>query len=106
MKPADIRFLHQYPWVVVRFRCDLCKRQGQYRLARLAAKFGSEIPMDTLLDHIAFDCPWRPGPKERLPGKYEVKCRAFFPDLVRPPPPDLPPFATPLRVINGGKVDE
>jgi hypothetical protein len=41
-----------------------------------------------------------------LPGKYEVKCGAYFPDLVKPPPPDLPPFATPLRVINGGKGDE
>jgi hypothetical protein len=32
-----------YPFVVVRIACRVCSRNGAYRLARLAAKFGPEI---------------------------------------------------------------
>ena len=35
--------LSEFPWVVVRVGCGLCNRKGEYRLARLAAKYGSEI---------------------------------------------------------------
>ena len=31
-----------YPFVVVRIACRVCSRNGAYRLARLAAKFGPE----------------------------------------------------------------
>jgi hypothetical protein len=35
---------------MVRLRCDVCKRAESYRPARLAAKYGSEIDLDDLLD--------------------------------------------------------
>jgi hypothetical protein len=38
-----------FPYVLVRFRCDLCKRAWAYRLARLAVKYGSEILLDDLI---------------------------------------------------------
>ncbi len=96
--------LVEYPWVVVRLRCRYCNRCGQYRLARLASKFGAEISLDDLLDRLAFDCPWRRDPADRHPGKYDVKCGAYFPDLDgAPPPSDIPPGAVGLRLIQGGK---
>ena len=97
--------LSEFPWIVVRVGCDLCRRQGEYKLARLAAKFGSEITLGELLDEVAFDCPWRRRSGQRRPGKYNVKCGAYFPDLDRPPvPPDLPPAKRKLIVVRGGKV--
>jgi hypothetical protein len=33
----------RHPYVLVRLRCDTCKRAGSYRLARLAVKYGAEI---------------------------------------------------------------
>ena len=96
--------LSEYPWVIVRLGCRYCNRRGQYRLARLAAKFGAEIGLDDLLDRLAFDCPWRRSPTDRRPGKYDVTCGAMFIDLDGPPPPsDLPPGAMGLRIIQGGK---
>jgi hypothetical protein len=37
-----------YPFVVVRIACRVCSRNGAYRLARLAAKFGPEIGLRDL----------------------------------------------------------
>jgi len=48
-----------FPYVVVRLGCELCKRQGRYRLARLAAKFGAEIQLADLLDRLTADCESR-----------------------------------------------
>lgn len=45
-----IRRLVDFPYVLVRLRCDTCKRAGAYRLARLAEKYGAEILVD--------DCPY------------------------------------------------
>jgi hypothetical protein len=42
--------LVDFPYVLVRLRCDACKRAGSYRLARLAVKYGAEILLDDLLD--------------------------------------------------------
>lgn len=95
--------LSSYPFVVVRLGCSQCKRSGAYRLARLAAKYGAEIPLDELLDRLARDCPWRREQGERQPGKYDVKCRARFIDLDQPRPPNLPPGLTGLTVIRGGR---
>jgi hypothetical protein len=39
-----------YPFVVVRIACRGCSRNGAYRLARLAAKFGPEIGLRDLLN--------------------------------------------------------
>ena len=41
-----------YPYVVVRIRCRVCSRNGAYRLAWLAAKFGPEISLRDLADRL------------------------------------------------------
>jgi hypothetical protein len=38
-----LRRLVDFPYVLVRLRCDVCMRAGAYRLARLAVKYGAEI---------------------------------------------------------------
>jgi hypothetical protein len=96
--------LSDFPYVIVRVGCDLCSRKGEYRLARLAAKYGSEISLNDLIDLIAHDCPWRRHPKDRQAGKYDPTCGAFFLDLSHPTrPPDLPSSKRKLQVIRGGK---
>jgi hypothetical protein len=96
--------LSDYPFVIVRVGCQFCPRQGVYRLARLAAKDGPEIDLDALLEALATDCRWHRNPGERGPGKYDAKCGAYFPDLRRPIPPNLPPVMRSLKVVQGGKV--
>jgi hypothetical protein len=100
-----IERLSEFPWVLVRIECPLCpRRKGQYRLARLADKFGSEIGLEELLDRIAFDCPWRRSLRPHRARKYIPECKARFTDLDRPPrPPDLPRSLLVLRVLSGGK---
>ena len=75
----------------------MCSREGSYRLARLADKYGANIDMRDLLAHLAGDCKyWRPR-HPGIPG-----CGAHFPDLGGPPrPPDLPPAARRLRIVGG-----
>jgi hypothetical protein len=101
--PAAPSRLSDYPFVIVRVGCQFCPRSGAYRLARLAAKYGPEIDLWALLDVLASDCRWHRSPGERAPGKYDAKCGAYFPDLGRPIPPDLPPAMRQLRVVQGGK---
>ncbi len=103
--PARPSNLAAFPYVVVRVGCPQCPdRQGSYRLARLAAKFGPETPLDEVLDRIAMDCPWRDVPRGRAKSQYVPKCKAHFVDLERPGrPPDLPPGVMKLRVVQGGK---
>jgi len=101
--PAAPSRLSDYPFVIVRVGCQFCSRSGAYRLARLAAKYGPEIDLWALLDVLARDCRWHRSPGERGPGKYDAKCGAYFPDLSRPVPPDLPPAMIKLRVVSGGK---
>src|SRR3712207_6156555 len=99
-----MRRLSSYPFVVVRIGCNLCHRQGAYRLARLAAKFGAEMPLDEVLFRLSFDCPWREGPERRQGNQYVPKCHARFVDLEGAPrPPDLPPAMMGLRIVQGGK---
>lgn len=95
--------LSDFPFVVVRIECPLCNREGAYRLARLAAKFGAEISLEALLDRLAQDCAWRREAGERPAGKYDPKCGARFVDLHAPRPPDLPPGMVGLRLIRGGR---
>lgn len=104
-EPPRPRSLSSFPWVVVRVECGMCPhRKGSYRLARLAAKFGPEMPLDDVLDWIAFDCPWRPSRCFREGNQYVPKCQARFVDLDGPyRPPDLPPGLVRLRVVQGGK---
>jgi hypothetical protein len=89
-----LRRLADFPYVLVRLRCDLCKRAGAYRLARLAVKFGSEILLDDLVVRLSAACPWRDDPRER--------CGVYFADLPQRRPPDIP-VQKRLRVISGGK---
>lgn len=68
--------LSTYPYVLVRIACTDCNRQGSYRLARLAAKFGPEAKLEDVLARLASDCPhWRP--------RHPVRegCKARFVDL-------------------------
>jgi hypothetical protein len=70
---SGIRRLVDYPWVLVRVRCEVCKRAGAYRLARLAVKYGAEILLDDLIVRLSSDCPWRDEPRG--------SCGARFSDL-------------------------
>jgi hypothetical protein len=60
--------------IVVRLRCDVCQRSGLYRLARLAAKYESEILLDDLLVRLSVDCGCRDEPGGNGFG-------VLFPDL-------------------------
>lgn len=103
------RRLSEYPYVVVRIRCDLCKRAGAYRLARLAAAHGPETELEDLLDRLTLDCPYTRAPLDRRKKrKYTAMCEARFPDIFtpRPRPPDLPPGMGGLRVLDGGRKGE
>lgn len=95
--------LSAYPWIIVRFCCDLCGRRGQFRLARLAAKYGPERPLLEVLDAVTADCTARnTSAYDHAPG-WRDGCRARFADLPVTHPPDLPPSMAQLRVIEGGK---
>lgn len=69
---AGPRFLVDWPWVVVDIECSLCPRQGRYRLARLAERYGAAMALDLLLEAVAADCTlMRQGEK---PRQYEARC--------------------------------
>jgi hypothetical protein len=91
-----VRRLVDFPYVLVRLRCDACKRAGAYRLARLAVKFGAEILLDDLLVRLSADCPWQDDQRGT--------CGARFTDLPPRRPPDLPAALMRFRVLKGGKV--
>ncbi|MDH7797506.1 MULTISPECIES: hypothetical protein [unclassified Beijerinckia] len=96
--------LSDYPYVIVRLRCDACERKGAYRLGRLAHKWGAEISLDQLLFKLSADCGWRRAKHSYREGD---GCHVYFCDLRAPPrPPDLPPGLAGLRLIKGGKTDE
>jgi hypothetical protein len=90
--------LADYPYVLVRFRCDLCKRSGQSRLARLADKFGCESTLDSVLERMTRDCPWRKDGAFSNSG-----CGIYCFDLPPKVPPDLPPGMLKLRVAKRGE---
>lgn len=104
-KPDAVPNLAAYPYVVVRVACTMCPhRTGSYRLARLAARFGPETPLEEVLRQLALDCPHQGRPGMRRGNKYVPRCHAHFPDLERvSTPPDLPPGLMGLRVIQGGR---
>jgi hypothetical protein len=106
----DIRRLADYPYVLVRLRCEVCNRAGAHHLARLAVKFGAEILLDDLImtrgqDYgagwtdlttrlrLSSDCPWR--------DEARGACGARFCDLPPGRPPALP--RPKMRVIAGGR---
>ena len=85
-----------FPYVLVRLRCDTCKRAGAYRLARLAVKYGAEILLDDLLVRLSAGCPWRDEPRGT--------CGVRFEDMPPQRPPDLPGAFMRLRVVKGSKT--
>ena len=100
MPPPPTR-LSDFPWVVARVSCKLCPRRGQYRIVRLAARFGPEIELERLLEILAADCRYmRPGIK---PRNYVARCGVRFTDVDRDGrPPDMPPgLVVPiLRIVK------
>ena len=71
VRPSDLAAL---PCVVVRVgRPQRPARQGSCRLARLAAKFGPEPPLEEGLNRIAMDFPWRDVPRGRVKRQYLPK---------------------------------
>jgi len=96
--------LADYPYVVLRARCNQCRRDHRYRLARLAEAYGAAATMDEVMDRLFRDCPYALRDGRVKPRKYEARCLAYLPDLhPRPRPPDLPPGLMALQVIEGGK---
>lgn len=95
--------LRHYPWIVLRFRCDYCKRWADGGLAACAEKFGAATTLGELLKLFMSKCAWRA--EIRKPQKYGFKCGAYCPDIGRTRPPDLPPAIAGLTVIDGGKDD-
>lgn len=87
--------LVDYPFVMVRFRCDTCKRSGQSKLARLAAKYGCETTLDALCERMTRDCPWRKDHAAEIKG-----CGIYMPDLPPKIPPDLPPGLAKLKIVG------
>lgn len=71
----QVRRLVDFPYVIVRLRCETCKRAGAYRLARLAVKYGAEILLDDLIVRLSADCPWRRGDGTRV-GSHPYRRRA------------------------------
>ena len=95
--PRERDTLAYYPYVTVRIGCAPCRREGVYRLARLAATYGSEIALPELLARLTAQCAHRGS----------VHCAARFTDLDPPmPPPDLPRSTSKLRVIKGGRKED
>jgi hypothetical protein len=86
------------PFVVVRIACRVCSRNGAYRLARLAAKFGPEISLRDLLDRFSYDCLWGAAARSK---KGKSACGVYLPDLEQPRPPNMPPGLVRLRLVVG-----
>ena len=83
--------------MLVRLRCDACKRAGSYRLARLAVKYGSEILLDDLLVRLSADCPWRDDPR----GTCGVRFEDFPPENFMPSGSSLiMAIELPIRIIK------
>lgn len=92
--------LAEYPYVVVRFACTICRRRGQMRLARAAEKYGADIGMLALMNNVAWSCPLpRRGSEHAKAQKYGARCGIYLPDIGEGgPPPDMPPVA--LRIVK------
>ncbi|HEV7258906.1 MAG TPA: hypothetical protein VGN82_14090 [Bosea sp. (in: a-proteobacteria)] len=103
--PTAETSLREYPYVVIRFRCTVCERAADVRLAVLAARFGPNATLGRLVSMFVGGCWWSPHNPARKPQKYGMKCGGHCPDLFRPGPPDLPPSMTGLTLIEGGKGD-
>ena len=95
--------LADYPFILVRISCEKCRREGSYKLARLAEAYGAGIELDELAEILTRDCARRNDERTRFKRNAGPACFAEFPDLRIPRPPDLPPAIGALRVIEGGR---
>lgn len=88
----------RYPYVRVRIGCDQCGRFGSFRLARLAAKYGPDVSIYSVLPAITGDCRMRD-----VHHPAQGRCHARYIDLDPPTrPPDIP---TPvMQLVEGGKA--
>lgn len=97
--------LRDYPFVVVRVACGICGRQGTYRLADLAERYGAVCTLDILLEHIRKTrrpCPYPLPWTIRRRRKMQMVCHISLPDWwshLRPPP-DVPPDGGVRLVVN------
>lgn len=84
--------LRDYPYVRVRVACVWCpRRQGDYRLADLAARLGPDCTLADALERISRRCR-RPKPwNVRGPNAYAPWCRATFVNLGKPADEPTPP---------------
>lgn len=103
---GEVRFLWQYPFVIVRVECNLCGRRGSYRLARLAERLGADSTIEDMLDHLAgsrcrYARPW----KVARPRKYVPLCHIMLPDLRGGGPPDLQPGEGVRLVVNNDAAE-
>ncbi|MDF2813431.1 MAG: hypothetical protein K0S56_4462 [Microvirga sp.] len=76
--------------------------RGSAKCGLLASRrsTGADISLHTLMNNVAWSCPHpRPGSWHRRPGKYQMRCGIFLPDLDDgKPPPDMPPVR--LRLVK------
>lgn len=72
--------------MIVRVACSRCPRKGQYRLARLAERYGAELELPWVIHELAKDCELR----KTLNISSRDQCRAHFPDIASGRPPDDP----------------
>lgn len=92
--------LRYYPYVLVRVACRDCPREGRYRLAALAYRFGPDTDVHDVLQAVSASCErWQ----QEHPGK---QCQAYLPDLPPSRPPDLPKAVRigRFRVIKGDRI--
>lgn len=88
--------LADYPYVLVRVECRDCDLFRCFRLTRLVARYGCEIDLCDVLGVVVGECPrWH---AETMGEK--GPCEAHLPDLRSDSPPDLPPGAPPLRLVE------
>ena len=90
--------LSQYPYGRLLVACDVCDRQGLYSVARLAARYGPEVDLASLLILLTGSCRWQRGVRDRPPRQYQQRCRAYLPHIVEPIP--RPSGRPKLRVVT------
>jgi hypothetical protein len=87
--------LSEYPYVVVRLECAKCGRKGQYRLARLAERYGAEMTLPWLRDALTKGCIR----KESVHASVYDVCGATFVDITARRPPDVPGAMRPKLMV-------
>ena len=64
---------------VLHVACRKCDRRGQYPVARLIERYGSDAKLVDWKDQITADCPKRANTRVLVTDQ----CGAHFPDLLR-----------------------